>query len=186
MSIFTPKTTNPTTNGSSSSQPSAEIQRYQKEIAALKAEVRDLETKLIASECKNDIAYAQAEKIRQYSVSLEQRIKSLEERNKRLENPKGTHYPSLSWPGKIIFCIKKMKRPLRFQEIMQELGIMERLNNTGAWLEEKTISVTLSAMGKDKRLHSEKMRGTRGNFYSLTEWLNEAGELDEKMKRKMW
>ena len=186
MPIFAPKPTSPTTNSTSTNQPSAEIQRYQKEIAELKAKIDTLETKLLTSQCKEDVALAQMGKIRCYAIGLEERIKSLEERNKRLENPQGTHYPSLSWPGKIIFCIKKMKRPLRYQEIMQELGIMEQFHNTGAWLEEKTISVTLSGMSKDKRLHSEKMRGTRGNFYALTEWLNEAGELDEKMKRKMW
>lgn len=186
MSIFTPKPTHATTNSTSASQPSTEIQRYQKEIAELKAEVKDLDRQLITSQCKEDAARTITEKIRRYVVGLEERIKTLEERNKHLENPKGTHYPSLSWPGKIIFCIKKMKRPLRFQEIMQELGIMERMHNSRACLEEKTISVTLSGMSKDKRLHSEKMRGTRGNFYAPTEWLDEAGELDEKMKRKMW
>lgn len=160
--------------------------KYQKQIDELNAKIKDLESQLLHSGVKEGAGFLLADKVKQQAIRIEKRNQWLEERNAELENPKGSHYASLSWPGKIIFCIKKMKRPLRFQEIMHELGIMERLHNTGAWLEEKTISVTLSGMSKDKRLHSEKMRGTCGNFYALTEWLNEVGELDEKMKRKMW
>ena len=127
-----------------------------------------------------------AEKAKEYAASVQKRNEWLEERNATLENPKGSHYTSLSWPGKISFCIKKMKRPLRFQEIMQELMIMERQHKLNNWLTEKTISVTLCNMAKEKRLHSIKQRGTRGAFYALNEWMNEAGELSEKMKQRMW
>ncbi len=164
MAIFSP---NPTPVSASSAQPTqiaALTAKYQKQIEELNVKIKDLESQLLHSGVKEDAGFLLADKVKNYAAGIETRNQWLEERNARLENPKGSHYPSLSWPGKIIFCIKKMKRPLRFQEIMQELLVMERLHKTEAWLTEKTISVTLSGMARDKRLHSEKMRGTRGQF----------------------
>lgn len=186
MAIFGP---NPTPTSVSSVQPSqiaVLTAKYQKQIEELKAKIKDLERQLSRSESKEDVGFDIAKKLQQHAVSVEKRNQWLEERNSELENPKGSHYATLSWPGRIIKCIRKLKRPLRFQEIMQELQIMERLHKTENWLTEKTISVTLSNMAKDGRLYSEKVRGTRGHFYALIEWLEEDGKLTEKMKRRMW
>ncbi len=186
MAIFSP---NPTPVSASSAQPSqiaALTAKYQKQIEELNAKIKDLESQLLHSGVKEDAGFLLADKVKQQAIRIEKRNQWLEERNAELENPKGSHYASLSWPGRIIMCIKKLKRPLRFQEIMQELNIMERIHKTESWLTEKTISVTLSGMAKDGRLHSEKLRGTRGNFYALTEWLNGEGKLSDKMKQRMW
>ncbi len=148
--------------------------------------MQDLKMSLRKSEAREGVHQDIASHWKKQLEQLHERNQWLEKRNAELENPKGSHYNSLSWPGRIIMCIKKLKRPLRFQEIMQELMIMERLHNTESWLTEKTISVTLSNMGKDGRLHSEKLKGTRGNFYALIEWLEEDGKLNEKMKRRLW
>lgn len=47
------------------------------------------------------------------------------------------------------------------------------------------ISVVLAKAVKMGRLHIEKVRGTRGAYYALPEWLNEEGKLNEKMLRGM-
>lgn len=186
MSIFSPNPTPASANSVQSSQIAALTAKYQKQIEELKAEIKDLERKIIHKGVREDAGYLLADKAKEYAARVEKRNRWLEERNAELENPKGSHYASLSWPGRIIMCIRKLKRPLRFQEIMQELQILERLHKTENWLTEKTISVNLSNMAKDGRLHSEKVRGTRGNFYALVEWIAEDGKLPEKMRRKMW
>lgn len=186
MSIFSP---NPTPASASSAQPSqivALTAKYQKQIEELKAEIKDLERKIIHKGVREDAGYLLADKAKEYAARVEKRNRWLEERNGELENPKGSHYATQSWPERIKLCIRKLKRPLRFQEIMHELQIMERLHKTENWLTEKTISVNLSGMAKEGRLYSEKVRGTRGHFYALIDWLDEDGKLNEKMRRRMW
>ena len=186
MSIPSPNPALGGANNAQSGQIAALTAKYQKQISELNVKIKELEHRLLRSEVKEDVGFAMAAKANQHSASIEKHNRWLEARNEELENPKGSHYTSLSWPRKIIFCIRKLKRPLRFQEIIQELQVMDRLNKNESWLTEKTISVTLSGMAKDGRLKSFKIRGTRGNFYTLTQWINEAGELNEKMKRAMY
>lgn len=186
MAIFGP---NPALGNAGSAQSdsiSALTAKHQKEIDVLKAKIKDLEDQLLRSRVKEDVGFKIADDVRKYAAGVERRSQQLESRNAKLENPKGSNYSMLSWSGRILFCIKKLKRPLRFQEIMQELGVMDRLHRLESWLTEKTISVTLSGMAKDGRLRSYKLRGTRGNFYALNEWANEKGELNEKMRRALW
>ncbi|MEO8785424.1 MAG: hypothetical protein ABI378_00005 [Chitinophagaceae bacterium] len=157
-------------------------EQLKKQIEELKAEIKSLDTALLRSQVAQDVAYELAKRARQYAEGLEKRTEWLESRNAELENPKGGHYDSMSWSARIVFCIRKMKRPLCLQEIIRELEIMDKQDEM-KYLCDNHISVTVSTAKKDGRLQIFKIRGTRGGFYAVNEWVNEEGKLSDKM---MW
>ncbi len=162
------------------------INQYLEQIESLKKRIKELDSELTSTDVKMYLWMEIANKGKAEYQTLLKRNQWLENRNKQLENPKAPRYHSLSWQGKIVFCIKKLKRPLRSQEIIQELQIMEASTEGLKYQRDNFISVVLSNAVKAGRLHIEKMRGTRGGFYALSEWLNEEGKLPEKMLKNMW
>src|SRR4028118_824764 len=152
------------------------------EFNRLKSRNEQLEKGLITAQVTAEVYLEVNAKLRAHIEGLQKRLAQVETRNKELENPKaGPRYSSLNWRGKVIFCIRKWKRPLRLQEIISELGIMEAEAGSQGYFEDKFISVVLAKAVKEKTLHIEKLPGSRGAYYALPEWVDEIGKLSPKM-----
>jgi len=159
-------------------------QANDRELEMLRAQVDSLEKAQLRAEVKVDIFQHRNIELGNQIVTLQRMLAEAQKRNKDLENPKSAgRYSTLGWRGKIIYCLRKWKRPLRLKEIIAELEIMEAdgLRYQG----ENFISVVLAKAVKLKALHIEKVSGTRGAFYALPEWLDENAQLPTKMKRAM-
>ena len=151
-------------------------------LKALKAELELLKAELQRSEIKVEVVSEIAAGLRRQLGQSQDHIAWLDARNKELENPK-PHYEKLGWLGKIVFIIRKMGRPLRCQEIMTELGTMDKSEKAlnRSWNPDKLISTVLAKGVKDKRIHLFKVPGTRGAYYAVEEWVDEKGNLDDDL-----
>jgi hypothetical protein len=104
---------------------------------------------------------------------------------KRMQEQETKDYDgSLSWVSKIVFTLKKEKKPLRSIEL---ISILERtepvLQNHSN--KAKVFSAFLNAAMKYKRIVREKIKGVRGHYYLLPEWLDENGNAKEAYKQMM-
>ncbi len=147
--------------------------------------IADLEKELFSTEVKLDVLKELLRQSEQGRKELFNRNAWLEERIKKLENPKNSPYHLMSWQAKIIFTIRKFKRPLQLKEITAELLVMDAKTQALDYQGDNFISVFLAKAVKIGKLHIEKVRGTRGAYYALPEWLDENGELPVKMVREM-
>ena len=159
---------------------------YLKEIVALKAKIAVLDRANTQHMVLETIYDKRFKSIQGQVSQLEAYNQALAERNKVLENPNGVHYESLSWRRKVIFILRKRKRPLRAQDIIQELKIMAALTQGGDTHSAHSLSVVLASAVKGGQLHLERVKGERGAYYALPEWLDEEGKLKEKMQKLLW
>lgn len=153
---------------------------------SLQTDDEQLNMELIRAQVTADVYREANAKLRTHLDELQKRLNEVEKRNKELENPRSRpRYNSLNWRGKVIFCLRKWKRPLRLQEIIAELEIMEAETAGLRYQGGNFISVVLAKAVRAKALHIEKVAGTRGAYYGLPEWVDEAGKLSQKMRRSL-
>lgn len=113
-------------------------------------------------------------------------IKNLTERLNQYEKPADGYNKHWSMVTKIVFLITKADQPLRSAEIIpllkaREPSIVKKQDSL-----EKYVSAFLNTAMKHERLIPYKLKGVRGNFYCLPEWIEEDGELIDKMRSKIF
>jgi hypothetical protein len=100
-------------------------------------------------------------------------------------NTKDEYNKSRTWVSKIVFIVANANKPLRSAEIIalllrREPVLYEKESK------EKFISPSLNAALKFRRLIPYKLKGVRGNYYCLPEWINDEGELLPEMRIKIY
>jgi sugar-specific transcriptional regulator TrmB len=114
------------------------------------------------------------------------KIKKLEKRLQKYEQPNDGYNKTWTMVTKIVFLITKADKPLRSSEIIpllkqREPDIIRKQDSL-----EKYLSAFLNTAMRHERLIPYKLKGVRGNFYCLPEWMNEGGELIVGMRRKIF
>ena len=113
-------------------------------------------------------------------------IRNLKERLNKYEKPTDGYNKSWSVVTKIVFLVTKTDKPLRSSEIIPLLQAREPLIVNKQVSLEKYVSAFLNTAMKHERLIPYKLKGVRGNFYCLPEWIDEEGELIPEMRRKIY
>ncbi len=113
-------------------------------------------------------------------------IQKLKERLHKYENPGDGYNKRWTMVTKIAFLVTIAGKPLRSAEIIPLLTdrqpeIIKKQDSL-----EKYISAFLNTAMKHGRLIPYKLKGVRGNFYCLPEWMNEDGELLPEMREKIY
>lgn len=109
----------------------------------------------------------------------------LKRRLKKHETPVEHYDSNWSWISKIVFLIKQANKPLRSAEIIDVLQKKEPVLHKKV-SKEKFLSAFLNVAMQHGRLIPYKLKGVRGNYYCLPEWVNEKGELVSEMKGKIY
>lgn len=113
-------------------------------------------------------------------------VQNLKERLNNYEKPQDGYNKSWSMVTKIVFLITKADKPLRSSEIIPLLQAREpSIVNKQSSLE-KYVSAFLNTAMKHERLIPYKLKGVRGNYYCLPEWVDEIGELISEMRQKIY
>jgi len=113
-------------------------------------------------------------------------INNLKERLRNYEKPDDGYNKSWSVVTKIVFLITKADKPLRSSEIIPLLQAREPAIINKQVSLEKYVSAFLNTAMKHKRLIPYKLKGVRGNYYCLPEWINEDAELIPEMRKKIY
>lgn len=113
-------------------------------------------------------------------------IQKLKESLDKYENPGDGYNKRWTMVTKLVFLVTKAGKPLRSVEIIPLLKdrqpeIIKKQDSL-----EKYISAFLNTAMKHGRLIPYKLKGVRGNFYCLPEWMNEDGELLPEMREKIY
>ncbi len=100
-------------------------------------------------------------------------------------SPKDKYDESRTWVSKLVFIVAHANKPLRSADIISLLSRREPMLHEKE-SKEKFISPSLNAAKKFRRLIPYKLKGVRGNYYCLPEWINEEGELLPEMRSKIY
>jgi hypothetical protein len=84
-----------------------------------------------------------------------------------------------------VFIVTNANKPLRSADIISLLSRREPMLHEKE-SKEKFISPSLNAAMKFRRLIPYKLKGVRGNYYCLPEWINDEGELLLEMRKKIY
>jgi sugar-specific transcriptional regulator TrmB len=126
------------------------------------------------------------EQLRELLKEALSEIQNLNECLNKYEKPNDGYNKSWSVVAKIVFIITKADKPLRSSEIIPLLQIREpSIVNKQSSLE-KYVSAFLNTAMKHERLIPYKLKGVRGNYYCIPEWMDEQGELIPDMRRKIY
>ena len=131
--------------------------------------------------------WVQAEKdigaYRKYAQSLLKELQLF-----KVEYPdlnKDEYNPKWSWVNKIVFVLKKTRRPMLSPEIIRLLvphePILQHSSNRP-----QAFSVYLNKAVKYQRIAAYKRGGSRGYYYVLPEWMNEHGVLEKQYEDKIF
>jgi chromosome segregation ATPase len=120
----------------------------------------------------------------QLKQAISENVK-LKRQLRKLEQPKDEYDYGWSWISKIVFLVAQANKPLRSAEIISVLRVREPDLNQKA-SKEKFLSAFLNVAMQHQRLIPYKLKGVRGNYYCLPEWINEDGELLPEMRRKIY
>lgn len=113
-------------------------------------------------------------------------IEKLKNRLQNYENPKDEYDKRWTMVTKIVFFIAKAEKPLRSSDILRLLTNREPTIVTKQASMEKYLSAFLNTAMKHGRLIPYKLKGVRGNYYCLPEWMDEEGELLDELRRKIY
>lgn len=113
-------------------------------------------------------------------------IQKLKESLQKCENPDDRYNKRWTMVTKLVFLVAKAGKPLRSAEIIpllidREPDIIKKQDSL-----EKYISAFLNTAMKHGRLVPYKLKGVRGNFYCLPEWISENGELLPEMRMRIY
>lgn len=142
----------------------------------------------IENKPENPIEKLEKENIRLRELYAEAlfEIKNLRERLDKYEIPNDGYNKAWSMVTKIVFLITKADRPLRSSEIIpllkqREPAIVKKQDSL-----EKYLSAFLNTAMKHERLIPYKLKGVRGNYYCLPQWINETSSLIAEMRAKIF
>lgn len=113
-------------------------------------------------------------------------IQKLKERLDKYENPGDGYNKRWTMVTKLVFLVTKSGKPLRSVELIPLLTdrqpeIIKKQDSL-----EKYISAFLNTAMKHGRLIPYKLKGVRGNFYCLPEWMDEDGELLPERREQIY
>ena len=126
--------------------------------------------------------------LKEVTLKLENVLSDNEKLKRRIskyEKTKDEYDYSWSWISKIAFIVAQANKPLRSAEIILVLRVREPDLNLKA-SKEKFISAFLNVAMQHRRLIPYKLKGVRGNYYCLPEWINDEGDLLPEMKKKIF
>ena len=150
----------------------------QKETFHLEFTIKKLKKKLEDKQKELNEAGLQLEKALSDNEKLKRKLS-------KHEKPKDEYDYSWSWISKIVFTVAQANKPLRSAEIISVLRVREPdLNHKTS--KEKFVSAFLNVAMQHKRLLPYKLKGVRGNYYCLPEWINEEDELLSEMRKKIY
>jgi len=115
-----------------------------------------------------------------------EKIKNLEKRLENYEKPNDGYNKGWTVITKIVFLIAKADKPLRSSEIIPLIQTREPSIVNKQMSLEKYLSAFLYTAVKNGRITTYKLKGTRGKFYCLPEWISEMGELVPEMRWKIY
>ena len=126
--------------------------------------------------------------LNEVTLQLNQALSENEKLKRKLskhEKPKDDYDYSWSWISKIVFTVAQANKPLRSAEIISVLRVREPdLNHKVS--KEKFLSAFLNVAMQHERLSPYKLKGVRGNYYCLPEWVNDESELLPEMRKKIY
>lgn len=113
---------------------------------------------------------------------LQDKCSHLQERLQRRGDKGGNS--NTSWVSKIVLTLKTENRPLRSVEIISLLEIKEPTLSSHHD-KAKFFSAYLNTAVKYKRITQQKVKGVRGYYYVLPEWMDEFGSLKGAYREMM-
>jgi len=150
------------------------------DISTLRLEIR-------LKRLKSDLEYKQ-EQLNNAEAQLNEAISENKKLRKQLNQPnvtKDEYEYNRTWISKIVFMVTNANKPLRSVEIIALLLPREPVLNQKV-SKEKFISPFLNSAMQYERLIPFKLKGVRGNYYCLPEWVDEKGELLPEMRKKIY
>ena len=115
-----------------------------------------------------------------------EKIKNLEKRVEKYEKPNDGYNKAWTVVTKIVFLITNADKPLRSAEIIPLLQAREPSIVNKQISLEKYVSAFLNMAVKHERLIPYKLKGVRGNFYCIPEWIDEERKLIPEMRKKIY
>lgn len=113
-------------------------------------------------------------------------IRKVQEFEKQLQNQQNHdgYASTSSWISKIVFTLLQENRPLRSPELItliekREPALAEHYSKV------QYFSAFLSNAVKYGRIIQQKMKGVRGYYYLLPQWLDEKGHIPPEYEKKM-
>lgn len=124
--------------------------------------------------------------LKELLVEALEKIKVLEKRLAKYEKPDDGYNKTWTVVTKIVFLITKADKPLRSSEIISLFQTREPTIVRKQTSIEKYVSAFLNTAMKHQRLIPYKLKGVRGNFYCIPEWIDENDELIPEMRKKIY
>ncbi len=147
-------------------------------VELLEIKNRNLKTKLGAKQKEIDELLIRIEELIAENKALKkQLIKPVKE--------KDNYDNSRTWISKIVYIVGKENKPLRSADIIELLLPREPALNQKV-SKEKFISPFLNSAMQYERLVPFKLKGVRGNYYCLPDWVDEQGKLLPDMRKKIY
>ncbi|HMG68614.1 MAG TPA: hypothetical protein VK588_13040 [Chitinophagaceae bacterium] len=136
---------------------------------------------------RSDLEFKQ-EQLNNAEAQLKEAISENKKLRRQLNQskvPKDGYEYNRTWISKIVFIVTNADKPLRSVEIIAMLLPREPVLNEKV-SKEKFISPFLNSAMQYERLIPYKLKGVRGNYYCLPEWVDEKGELLPEMRKKIY
>jgi len=146
-------------------------------IAKLETKVKNLKKQLAERQNELNDALIKAENLTAENEKLKRKLK-------KHDMPTDQYDHSSSWISKIVFLVTRANKPFRSAEIIEVLQKKEPVLHQ-KMSKEKFLSAFLNVAMKHGRLVPYKLKGVRGNYYCLPEWVDEDGQLVEDMRGKI-
>lgn len=147
-------------------------------IARLEIKVKNLKKQVVEKQNALDDALNQVKDLTTENEKLKRKLK-------KHETPTEHYDYSWSWISKIVFLVTQANKPLRSAEIIEVLQKKEPVLHEKV-SKEKFLSAFLNVAMQHGRLIPYKLKGVRGNYYCLPEWVDEEGGLMKEMKGKIF
>jgi seryl-tRNA synthetase len=136
---------------------------------------------------RSDLEYKQGQ-LNSVDAQLKEAIAENKKLRKQLDQPnvpKDGYEHNRTWISKIVFMLTNANKPLRSVEIIALLLQREPVLNEKV-SKEKFISPFLNSAMQYERLIPFKLKGVRGNYYCLPEWMDEENQLMPEMRKKIY
>ena len=136
---------------------------------------------------RSDLEYKR-EQLNSVEAQLKEAISENKKLRKQLNQPnvtKDEYEYNRTWISKIVFMVTNANKPLRSVEIIALLLPREPVLNQKV-SKEKFISPFLNSAMQYERLIPFKLKGVRGNYYCLPEWMDKENQLLPEMRKKIY
>lgn len=151
-------------------------QSHEPELQKLQEVIRELEQ-------KNNLQHGLLKEVVAENQHLRKRVAELEELLTGQLNSDGYNDTS-SWISKIVFTLQKENRPLRSTTLIEMLAKRE-LSLANHHNQVQYFSAFLSNAVSYNRIVKQKIKGVRGYYYLLPEWLDDQGNAKPEYRKMM-